>query len=270
MPTYPDQEERTEPECMAHGCRWRSRFHCILNQLRANKDISKLEKSDIDRIPYAVCTCSVTPTGLQNVPDTRWNNIPIGEYEAAERYFEEFIEGLEKSTEFYSLLKYHFSDLQKHEELTERSSSRRFLLLFQKIRAQKDRELLNRPRNRERGVPQDEAQRTKQTIHLASLKKDYIPLFVGEKGKNMKRYLRGKKKVKVELEVKDNDQVFATIVCKAKDSEPIAKKLTEEAELLVERRRIHEQNQREYLERLGTGDDEDNMDTNSQEEDMDE
>lgn len=66
MPTYPDQEERTEPECMAHGCRWRSRFHCILNQLRANKDISKLEKSDIDRIPYAVCTCSVTPTGLQN------------------------------------------------------------------------------------------------------------------------------------------------------------------------------------------------------------
>lgn len=66
MPTYPDQEERTEAECMAHGCRWRSRFHCILNQLRANKDISKLEKSDIDRIPYAVCTCSVTPTGLQN------------------------------------------------------------------------------------------------------------------------------------------------------------------------------------------------------------
>lgn len=60
----------------------------------------------------------------------------------------------------------------------------------------------------------------------------------------MKRYLRGKKKVKVELEVKDNDQVFATIVCKAKDSEPIAKKLTEEAELLVERRRIHEQNVR--------------------------
>lgn len=67
---------------------------------------------------------------------------------------------------------------------------------------------------------------------------------MGEKGKNMKRYLRGKKKVKVELEVKDNDQVFATIVCKAKDSEPIAKKLTEEAELLVERRRIHEQNVR--------------------------
>lgn len=50
--------------------------------------------------------------------------------------------------------------------------------------------------------------------------------------------------MKVELEVKDNDQVFATIVCKAKDSEPIAKKLTEEAELLVERRRIHEQNVR--------------------------
>lgn len=53
--------------------------------------------------------------------------------------------------------------------------------------------------------------------------------------------------MKVELEVKDNDQVFATIVCKAKDSEPIAKKLTEEADLLVERRRIHEQNVRLHL-----------------------
>lgn len=266
MPTYPDCEDASDPECMPHGHRWRSRFQCMLNQLRSHPDSSKLEKTDIDKIPFAVCTCTQKPRDdtVQLEPDKRWEEIPISEYKAAEEYFEKFVESLDKSSEYYSLLKYHFTALQRHEELKDKSSSQRFLLLFQKIHESNDRELLNR-RTRRAGGSDEDDKRIKQTIHLASLKKDYVPLFCGRNGRNMKRYLKGKKKVKVQLETRDEDQVYATIICKSQDREKIVERLTKEAELLAERRRIHDENQKEYYQRMGL-----DMETNSQdEEDMD-
>ncbi|XP_048765595.2 uncharacterized protein LOC125673190 [Ostrea edulis] len=263
MPTYPDSLDASPPECMPHGYRWRSRFQCMLNQLRANKDFSKLNKPDIDKIPFAVCTClqSNRDYTVKLEPDKRWEEIPDEEYKAAERYFDQYVESLDKTSEYYSLLKYHFSALQKHEELQNKSSSQRFLLLFQRNHQSDDKELLNRPTKRTEG-DKEEAKRIKQTVHLPSLNKDYIPLFCGRNGRNLRRYLQGKKKVKVQLETKD-DQVYATIVCKAQDREKIVERLTKEAELLAERRKIHDENQREYLQRM-------ELDANSQEEeDMD-
>lgn len=173
-------------------------------------------------------------------PDKRWEEIPDEEYKAAERYFDQYVESLDKTSEYYSLLKYHFSALQKHEELQNKSSSQRFLLLFQRNHQSDDKELLNRPTKRTEG-DKEEAKRIKQTVHLPSLNKDYIPLFCGRNGRNLRRYLQGKKKVKVQLETKD-DQVYATIVCKAQDREKIVERLTKEAELLAERRKIHDEN----------------------------
>lgn len=174
-------------------------------------------------------------------PDRRWESFPDGEYQGAERYFEEFLEDLDKSTELYSLLKYHFSDLQTQGQLAGKSSARRFLLLFQKIHLIGDRELSRRSRNRGDPPQSRVADRVEQTVHLASLKREYIPLYLGSSGRKMRQYLSGKKKVNVTLKVEEGDRVFANIACRSKDAQAITEKLVTEADALAERRRVHEQ-----------------------------
>ena len=172
------------------------------------------------------------------VRDERWENITDAQYEEAEKYYEEFINSLSSRTDQadqYGLLDFHYRRLRNANQFQGSSSARRFVYIFQRLRSG-NQEMLHRPR---RQADPEEDRRERVTVHLKSLKPDQVPLFMGRQGHNMKRYLRGKKKVKVEMKT-DGDDVRAIVLCRAQDREAIESTLTREADMLAERRRIHQ------------------------------